>query len=157
MTCAGVKITEFAWVDVKKYKNDIIAMQKINMYVYHYPDMTQNEEYILQKVLELEHHLKTGKTFFFGAVAGGKLCGFIWIYETMFLDEKRMIVNSLFVRENIRGGGLGNELLKKAKETALERQCTSMSTHYAVFNTPAGFFYRKHGFKDSRIEMVCKL
>lgn len=132
-------------------------MQMANTYVFHYPDRTPDKSYISQKVLELEEHLRQGKTHFLGGIFEGKLCGFIWIYEAIFMEEKRMIINSLFVSEYVRGTGLGFLLIERAKKIAVERQCTSIATHYAAFNTTAGSFYLKNGFKNSRIEMVYEL
>jgi len=57
-------------------------------------------------VFELEEHLKTGKTLFLGGTSEGILYGFIWIYEAIFIEEKRMVINSFFVREDVRGTGL---------------------------------------------------
>ncbi len=151
------RIEEFAWEDIEKYKEDIIEMQMANTYIFHYPNRAPNRSYVSQKVFELEEHLKTGKTLFLGGTSEGILYGFIWIYEAIFIEEKRMVINSFFVREDVRGTGLGFLLMEKAKKIAVERNCTSIATHYAAFNTTAGSFYLKNGFKISRIEMVYEL
>lgn len=75
----------------------------------------------------------------------------------MFIDEKRMNINSLFVSEEVRGTGLGKQLLNKVKEIAINNKCSKIATHYAVINESAGLFYTKNGFIPARVEMLYDL
>lgn len=145
------------WNDIKKYLDLIIDMQLENIYVFHYPNKKPNREYIKIKVLELEEHLQKGNTYFIGAIKDDNLYGYAWCYVTMFIDEKRMNINSLFVSEEVRGTGLGKQLLNKVKEIAINNKCSKIATHYAVINESAGLFYTKNGFIPARVEMLYDL
>ncbi len=68
--------------------------------------------------------------------------------------KKRMSIKSLFICEEARRTGLGQLLMNKAKEIAINDGCNSIGTHYASFNTAAGKFYSKNGFESTRVEMV---
>ncbi len=65
-----------------------------------------------------------------------------------------MSIKSLFICEEARRTGLGQLLMNKAKEIAINDGCNSIGTHYASFNTAAGKFYSKNGFESTRVEMV---
>lgn len=147
----------FEWTDVSDHLDQIVIMQLENTYRYHYPHKKPNEGYVRRKVLELEEHLKRGNTYFIGATKGRRLLGYIWCYEAVFIDERRMSINSLFVCEDARRSGLGQLLMDEAKRIAICSGCDSIGTHYASFNEAAGAFYAKNGFVPARIEVVCTL
>ncbi len=143
--------------DVREHFEDIARMQIDNTYVFHYPEKTTDEMYVRIKLKELKSHLNGGNTYFIAGLKSNKLCGFIWCYETLFIDEKRMIINSLYVNEEERGKGLSGKLMAEIKNLAVKMNCVNIATHYAVFNDMAGKFYTKSGFCPSRIEMLYKL
>lgn len=147
----------FEWSDIHRYFDEITAMQLENTYVFHYPQKKPSTSYVTAKLLELEKHLKMGNTYFIGATREDVLYGYIWCYETKFIDEKRMTISSIFVREDARRTGLGQLLMDEAKKIAIHTGCVSIGTHYASFNTAAGAFYGRNGFEPVRVEMVCRL
>jgi GNAT superfamily N-acetyltransferase len=151
------EISYFAWEDIEKYLEQIVDMQFENTYKFHYPEKKPDRDYVKKKIIEIKYHLKKDNTYFIGAKIADKLYGYIWCYESIFIDEKRMNINSLFVRTEARGAGLGQLLMNKVKKIAKENDCDTVGTHYASFNTSAGNFYSKNGFNSTRIEMVCKL
>jgi len=106
----------FEWTDIDRYLEQIINMQLENIYEFHYPEKKPNRDYVKQDILELEENLKKGNTYFVGATQKGRLYGYIWCYEKMFIDEKRMSINSLFVYEEARGKGLGQLLMTEIKK-----------------------------------------
>ena len=154
---AGYEIKLFEWNDIEKYLEQIIDMQLENTYEFHYPQKNPDRKYVKNKILEIKKHLTNKNTYFIGAITVEKVYGYIWCYESIFIDEKRMNINSLFVCREARESGLGKQLVNRAKEIALNNNCNAMATHYAVFNESAGLFYLNNGFKPARIEMICNL
>lgn len=155
--CLDYEIRCFEWVDIDKYLDQIIDMQLENIYKFHYPERKPNRDYVKRKILELEQHLQNNNTYFIGASKDDKLYGYIWCYEALFIDEKRMFVNSLFICKNARKAGLGQLLINEAKKIAISNECRSIATHYSSFNKVAGKFYSNNGFESTRIEMVYKI
>lgn len=153
----GYEIKCFEWIDIEKYLEQIIDMQFENTYKFHYPDKKPNRDYIKRKILELEKHLQNGNTYFIGVIKEDNLYGYIWCYESIFIDEKRMNINLIFIDEKARGTGLGQKLINKIKQISAENNCDTMGTHYAIFNKSAGGFYSNNGFEVTRIEAVCDL
>lgn len=158
------EIKRFRWIDIETYLEQIINMQFENIYKFHYPDRKPNKNYVREKILELEKHLQqNNNTYFIGAIkkmGGGQennLFGYIWCYESIFIDEKRMNINSIFIDNKARGIGLGQKLMKEIKKIAAKNGCDAMATHYAVFNKMAEKFYLNNGFKTIRAEVVCGL
>ncbi len=155
--CMNYEIRCFEWSDIDRYLSQIIDMQLENIYKYHYPEKKPNKNYVKGKIFELKKHLENGNTYFIGAAKGDRLYGYIWCYESIFIDEKRLHINSLFVCKEVRRTGLGQLLMSEVKRIAISNNCDSIGTHNAVFNTAAGKFYSKNGFNPTRIEMVWKL
>lgn len=155
--CIDYEIRQFKWLDIQKYLDQIIDMQLENIYKFHYPERTPNRDYVKGKILDLEKHLENNNTYFIGAIKEDVVYGYIWCYESLFIDEKRMSINSLFVCEKVRGTGLGKMLMNEAKKVAIHNGCGSIGTHYASFNTDTGKFYFNNGFRETRIEMVYKI
>ena len=151
------EVRAFSWEDINNYFDQIVEMQRENIYEFHYPEKEPKIEYIVAKLRELENFLNKGNSHFIGALKEGELCGYIWCYESVFLDEKRMNINSLFVREKDRQSGVGHLLVNEIKAIASNSGCVSIATHKASYNTAAGAFYKKNGFDVTRIEVVCKL
>ena len=91
----SINIKPLTSADVEKYLEKIVDMQTDNTYKFHYPNKTVNREYVKTKILEMKEHLEKGNTLFLGAFDGDKLFGYLWTYFGIFIDEKRLHVNSL--------------------------------------------------------------
>jgi GNAT superfamily N-acetyltransferase len=151
------EISCFEWKDIEIFVDQIIDMQLENTYKFHYPEKMPNRDYIKKKILEIKNHMSNNNTYLIGAKMDDKLYGYIWAYESIFIDEKRMNINSLIICEEARGTGLGRLLMNELKKISKDNSCDSIVTLYASFNTSAGDFYYKNEFNPVRIEMVCKL
>ena len=55
-------------------------------------------------------------------------------------------IEYLFVKENLRGQGIGSQLLQKAESEAKKRNCRYAFVNTYQFQAPA--FYKKHGYKE---------
>ena len=55
-------------------------------------------------------------------------------------------IEYLFVKEDLRGQGIGSQLLQQAESEAKKRNCRSVFVNTYQFQAPA--FYKKHGYKE---------
>lgn len=55
-------------------------------------------------------------------------------------------IEYLFVKEDIRGQGIGSQLLQQAENEAKKRNCCFAFINTYQFQAPA--FYQKHGYKE---------
>jgi len=55
-------------------------------------------------------------------------------------------IEYLFVKEDLRGQGIGSQLLQQAESEAKKRNCRFAFVNTYQFQAPA--FYQKHGYKE---------
>ena len=55
-------------------------------------------------------------------------------------------IEYLFVKEDLRGQGIGSKLLQQAESEAKKRNCRSVFVNTYQFQAPA--FYQKNGYKE---------
>ena len=55
-------------------------------------------------------------------------------------------IEYLFVKEDLRGQGIGSKLLQQAESEAKKRNCRYVFVNTYQFQAPA--FYQKHGYKE---------
>ena len=55
-------------------------------------------------------------------------------------------IEYLFVKEDLRGQGIGTQLLQRAESEAKKRNCRFAFVNTYQFQAPA--FYQKHGYKE---------
>ena len=55
-------------------------------------------------------------------------------------------IEYLFVKESLRGQGIGSQLLQQAESEAKKRNCRFAFVNTYQFQAPA--FYQKHGYKE---------
>ena len=55
-------------------------------------------------------------------------------------------IEYLFVKEDLRGQGIGSQLLQQAESEAKKRNCRSVFVNTYQFQAPA--FYQKNGYKE---------
>ena len=56
-------------------------------------------------------------------------------------------IEYLFVKEDLRGQGIGSQLLQQAESEAKKRNCRYVFVNTYQFQAPA--FYQKHGYKEA--------
>ncbi|WKA56699.1 GNAT family N-acetyltransferase [Planococcus shixiaomingii] len=97
----------------------------------------------------IEQRLENEDSVIFAVKDGDKYLGFTQLYP-MFssVSMKRMwILNDLYVAEEARKRGVGEMLMEKAKEFAIETGAKSLVLSTAVNNYSAQRLYEKLGYK----------
>ena len=78
---------------------------------------------------------------------------FSFTYDISTWDASNYLhLDCLFLQENARGNGIGEEILKFLKEEALKKDCVNIQWQTPVFNSPAIEFYKKNGAKSKTKE-----
>jgi GNAT superfamily N-acetyltransferase len=80
---------------------------------------------------------------------GGEAAGFTQLYPSFSsVSLKRLwVLNDLFVRSDIRRGGVGRALLERARQHALETGAKGLILNTAAANTPAQTLYESCGWQ----------
>ena len=69
------------------------------------------------------------------------------LWEILFqLDEKSLHINTIWVREDLRGRGIADAFIDIASSLALESGLNRLSLHVWADNTRAINFYNRHNF-----------
>lgn len=94
-------------------------------------------------------HLFGERPFAEGLIAewDGQLAGFALFFGTYstFRGQPGIYLEDIYVREALRGRGIGTALLKAVAGVALERGCGRLEWSVLDWNKPAVDFYRGHG------------
>lgn len=69
--------------------------------------------------------------------------------------SNRLLVTELWVSEELRGKGVGKQLMDKAKETAVSRKCRAVFLETQSCNTNAIGFYLHEGFELIGFDTCC--
>lgn len=145
------------WEQILPYKEQLIDMELDCMIAFHYPEMAIPRSYPAQKADELEQHLASGNTYFWGVRSAETLYGYYWGYTSRFIDYLRWHTRSVYFRPEARNRGYGTRAQKAACEKAAELGCKDISTMYAAQNSVMAHTMEKLGFRVTRIETVCEL
>ena len=81
------------------------------------------------------------------AECDGQLAGFALFFGTYstFRGQPGIYLEDIYVREALRGRGIGTALLKAVAGVALERGCGRLEWSVLDWNKPAIDFYQAHG------------
>lgn len=105
---------------------------------------------VLATASDLERHLFADTPHLFGHVAeddSGNIIGMaLWFlnYST-WLGKHGIYLEDLYVRENARGQGIGEALLKELAKICVERGYGRLEWWVLDWNTPAIDFYKSRG------------
>ncbi|MDQ0207332.1 GNAT family N-acetyltransferase [Alkalicoccobacillus murimartini] len=96
----------------------------------------------------ISERLKQKDSVLFVAEHEGKYVGFAQLYPTFssIAMQKAFILNDLFVAEEARKNGIGDQLLLKVKDYALAQNVLRLSLSTAIHNKAAQRLYEKHGY-----------
>jgi ribosomal protein S18 acetylase RimI-like enzyme len=85
-----------------------------------------------------------------------QLCGFVMFtveQGTFEQDVTRGIVENLYVSPDVRGQGIGTELLSRAERRLDTRGADAIALNVMATNEPARQFYRERGYSPQRLEL----
>ena len=119
----------------------------------HVLDQFIDDEYILFKAKQLYDYLDAGNSFLFGLFIQETLCGFLWTYKRIFLEEERFYINSLIISRNHRGKGFGKLLISELERFAISKGVHVLDVSTAAFKFDAIGFYQKLGYQPERIQL----
>lgn len=85
------------------------------------------------------------------AVENGRIAGMVNLLFTVstFTGGRVAILEDMVVLPELRGSGMGANILRAAKEKAFAEGCTRLTLLTDGVNTRAQKFYRQHGFELS--------
>jgi ribosomal protein S18 acetylase RimI-like enzyme len=147
-----MKIKRMKHDDLEKHFADFLLLFAENTRG-HVQNQKIEDEYILFKAKELMDYLLQEKAILFGAFKCKKLIGFLWSYSRIFLEEKRMYINSLIINNNYRGEGYGKLLIEELEKYAIEKSIYAIDVTTASFKTDAIKFYGNIGFESERVQL----
>lgn len=83
-------------------------------------------------------------------LADGDIGGLIHVYVRAALEKPvEAIVQSLVVRDNLRGTGIGKRLMHEAEQWAKTRGISSVALYTQLFRDDAAAFYAKRGYVEA--------
>ena len=145
------------WSDISVFRDQLVELEYTLMKKYHYPELEIPIGYCETSVANLEMHMKSGNTFFWGATKDSELVAYYWAYIAPFINRKRWVLRSLMIRDDYQRTGLGTVAMQCGLQKALELNCDEMATEYVPWNTAAAELYHKNGFEIRRLEVVKEL
>jgi len=98
----------------------------------------------------LRERIERAESVIYAAYAGSReAAGFTQLYPSFSsVSLKQLwILNDLFVRSDIRRGGVGRALLERARQHAVETGAKGLVLNTAVTNKPARTLYESCGWK----------
>jgi GNAT superfamily N-acetyltransferase len=98
----------------------------------------------------LRERIERAESVIYAAYAGSReAAGFTQLYPSFSsVSLKQLwILNDLFVRSDIRRGGVGRALLERARQHAVETGAKGLVLNTAVTNKPAQTLYESCGWK----------
>jgi len=138
--------------EFEKYRNEIYRLFKENTQG-HENKIIISEEYIKTKFCELENYFKSNNLIFLGCEFENNIIGFLWAYERIFIEEKRIYVNSFIIDDKYRSFGIGTSLLKILEEIAKQRNIKVIDVSTSTFKENTIEFYMKNNFMPERIQL----
>lgn len=133
------------------YKNSIANLLEQN-YRISFPKIDFESNYFYEKTLKMFDYYKQDKARIFLCI-DGTLCGFVWICENFYMNEKRLHINELVVDEKYRNLGIGTKLINKVFEFAKQNKISKVDLYVTADNCNAVEFYKRKGFEIERYMM----
>ena len=113
---------------------------------------------------EIEGKLATGNSQVLVAEVDGKIAGYIYgsVLEQSeedlleLIEQKVGLIEDIYVEQEIRSQGIGNELIKRMERVLKNLGCSCVIL-YTDQNSPAHEFYKKRDYRDIRVRMYKEL
>ena len=145
-------IKQLKLVEFEMYKNEIYRLFKENIQG-HEEKILISDKYMKTKFAELESYFKSNKLIFISCEFENNIIGFLQAYERIFIEEKRIYINSFIIEDKYRNYGIGNALLKKLEEIAIQRNINVLDVGTSTFKENTINFYKKNNFLPERIQL----
>lgn len=119
-----------------------------------WPYQQDGEDYFMKRISE-----ETGVCFV--AEADGKLVGYVTGHVNKAVDSGdtllRCELDNIFVEDNVRGKGVGHQLIAELDRWCRQKGAESMFVSAYSGNVKAIEFYKKYGFEPYAIKLERKL
>lgn len=115
----------------------------------------QQIEYMLEMMYStssLKEQIEVKNHVFFIAKQGDLSLGFMSI-ELNYNYKPKAKIHKIYILPTAQGKGIGNALMQKAEEFALEHKQDSITLNVNRFNKAIGF-YQKQGYQNIRTENI---
>lgn len=148
----GIQIIELQAIDFDFWSDDILKLLKLSLNM----SFSKNREidsYAIKKCSDLKEYLKNDAAVAFLACDEDKIVGWIWCHEIMRLNERMLHIAFFSVFPEYQGQGVGNKLLRRAEEYAMEVHYTGVDLFVTSTNENALSLYRNNGFEVERYLM----
>lgn len=100
----------------------------------------------------------TGGHVAFVAITDKKVVGWIHAFKAIFLESKPFIeIGGLVVDENLRGKGIGKQLVERVKQWCLEKNISCLRVRSQVKRKEAHQFYMGAGFAEIKEQKVLQM
>lgn len=106
-----------------------------------------------------QHNLADENSALLCAVEENEVVGFLLIAVRYMLHhaDKVATIEELVVRENLRGQGIGNQLLNRSIEIAREKGCDTIELTSNLWREAAHRFYLRNGFEKRSYKFSLRL
>jgi len=104
---------------------------------------------------DMLNYYKDGTAILFVAVENQKVQGLIWAYKLNLKGEKRAHINYFIVDSEVRGNGIGKELINKLYTKLKDEGVQKVELMVTAANKNAINFYEKQQFEVERVKL-CK-
>lgn len=118
----------------------------------HEQDKEISEEYIAFKANEIFKYMENDSSIVLASIFENKLVGVLWSYKRVFMEEKRIYINTLIIKDDYRGMGIGKDLMTEIERVALENNINTIDVSTSTFKTGAISFYENLGYTSERIQ-----
>lgn len=151
-------IREFTPRDIDVLKSCFVELQEYERELVHHrlPGAAIADRYIESLV----ERTKGNSAVIFLAETKGEAVGFICVFLSEKLDEELnepvelAYISDIVVKNEYRRMGVGEALVKRAEEFAIERKVSYISTHVLANNDSGRTLYGKAGFKEYELFLL---
>lgn len=135
------------------HKDEFVELYK-SSFLIHHPRKAYFSYPFFEEIIDKKtNYVQQEQGKILAAEDNGVVVGWLHIYIKRFLDEKRLMIADIVVREDYQGCGIGKSLFSIAQEYAKEMGCHCIEV-LAINTEQAVSFYQKLGFEVFRMDMV---
>lgn len=155
------KIREFVADDLAALKSCFVELQEFERELVNH--RLPGEEVAERYIQALIQRRKEGSAEIFVAEVDGNAVGFLSVLLSEKLDAdlnepiELAYLSDIVIRKEFRKGGIGEALVKRAEQYAIEKKATYLSANVLANNAGGRALYGKTGFNEYELLMLKKL